>query len=226
MYSDQTGLFPQVSSLGNKYIMVIHNIDSNSSWVEALKNSTGGELFLGCTQALERMQKAGIIPKHQVLDNQASAAYKKAIGNSDVTYELVPPNNHQRNMAEKAIQTFMDHFVSVLSGCAPSCCTSGADFSLRWSDNFFYSNNRNYIPTCPPMHMLMVIIATTNIHLFQLGWRHWYMTNLTNIKPMQNTEKRRLSLAHTRNTIGVRNSSRRQPKLLKSWVPRSSSTNT
>jgi hypothetical protein len=58
------------------------------------------------------MQKAGIVPKHQVLDNQASAAYKKAIDDSDMTYELVPPDNHQRNMAKKAIQTFKDHVLS------------------------------------------------------------------------------------------------------------------
>jgi hypothetical protein len=88
------GLFLQVSSLGNKYTMVIHNVNSNSSWVEALKNNTGGKLILGCARALERMWKAGVLPKHQVLDNKALAAYKKAIGNSDMTYELVPPDDH------------------------------------------------------------------------------------------------------------------------------------
>jgi hypothetical protein len=31
IYSNQMGHFPQVSSLGNKYIMVIHDVDSNSS---------------------------------------------------------------------------------------------------------------------------------------------------------------------------------------------------
>jgi hypothetical protein len=66
------------------------------------------------------MQKAGIILKHQVLDNQASAAYKKAIGDSNTTYELVPPDDHQLNMAEKAIQTFKDHIIGVLSGCVPT----------------------------------------------------------------------------------------------------------
>jgi hypothetical protein len=99
MYFDQMGRFPQVSSLGNKYIMVIHGVDSNSLWVEALKDNTSGKLILGCTQALEHMRKAGNVPKHQVLDNQALVAYKTAIGNSDMTYELVPPDNHQRNMA-------------------------------------------------------------------------------------------------------------------------------
>jgi hypothetical protein len=119
MYSDQTGCFPQVSSLGNKYIMVIHDVDSNSSWAEPLKDNTGSKLILARAQALEQMQKVDIVPK-QVLDNQASVAYKKAISDSDMTYELVPLNDHQCNMAEKAIQTFKDHFVGVLSGCAPT----------------------------------------------------------------------------------------------------------
>jgi hypothetical protein len=120
MYSDQMGLFPQVSSLINKYIIVIHNVDSNSSWVEALKNNTGGKLFLGRAWALEHMRKAGILPKHQVLDNHALVAYKRAISDSDMNYELVPPYNHHRNMAEKAIHTFNNHFVNILSGCAPT----------------------------------------------------------------------------------------------------------
>ncbi len=68
--------------------MVIHNVDSNSLWVEALKDNTGSKLILAHAQALEQMQKVGIVPEHQDLDNQASAAYKKAIGDSDMTYEL------------------------------------------------------------------------------------------------------------------------------------------
>ncbi len=70
--------------------MVIHDFDSNYLWAEALKNNTGGELILGCAQALKCLWKAGIAPKHQVLDNQALAAYNKAISNSNMTYELSP----------------------------------------------------------------------------------------------------------------------------------------
>jgi hypothetical protein len=76
MYSNQTWRFPQVFILGNKYIMVIHDVSSNSLWAKALKDNTGGKLILACAQALEQMQKVGIVPKHQVLDNQASAPYK------------------------------------------------------------------------------------------------------------------------------------------------------
>jgi hypothetical protein len=84
-----------------------------------MQNQSGGELILACARALARMQRHGLIPKHQIYDNQASAEYEAAIKTSSMTYELVPPKEHQCNMAEKAIQIFKDHFVGVLSGCTP-----------------------------------------------------------------------------------------------------------
>jgi hypothetical protein len=94
MYADQTGPFPVVSSLGNKYIMILHHVDSNSSLSEAMQNQSGGKLILACARALARMQRRRLIPKHQILDNQASAEYKAAIMTSGMTYELVPPKEH------------------------------------------------------------------------------------------------------------------------------------
>jgi hypothetical protein len=120
MYTDQTGKIPHISSLGNQYIMMLHNVDSNSLWAEAIKNNTEGELILARQRALARTKQCGIVPTHQILDNQASVAYKTAIETSKMMYQLVPPNNHQQNMAEKVIQTFKNHFGSALSGCAPT----------------------------------------------------------------------------------------------------------
>ena len=48
----KSGLFPAVSSLGNKYVMILHHVDSNSSWSEAMQNQSGGKLILACTRAL------------------------------------------------------------------------------------------------------------------------------------------------------------------------------
>eukprot|EP00804_Cyclotella_cryptica_P029865 CCRYP_010777-RA/>CCRYP_010777-RA protein AED:0.22 eAED:0.28 QI:0/0/0/1/1/1/4/0/696 len=118
VYTDQTGRFPHASSRGNRYQMILYHTDSNSIWVEPTKNRTEGELILACTRALARMQSCGLSPKHQVLDNEASTAYKQAILNSGMTYQLVPPDDHRRNVAEKAIQTWKDHFIAVLSGTA------------------------------------------------------------------------------------------------------------
>jgi hypothetical protein len=44
--------------------MVIHNVNSNSLWVEALKDNTSSNLILlAQKQALEQMKKAGNVPK-------------------------------------------------------------------------------------------------------------------------------------------------------------------
>ena len=56
MYTDQTGKFPHISSLGNQYIMILHDVDINSSWAQALKNNTKGELILTRQRALTRMK--------------------------------------------------------------------------------------------------------------------------------------------------------------------------
>ena len=118
IHTDQMGKFPHISSRGNKYMMVLTEMDSNSIWVETMKNRTEGEMMLAWQQALVRMKACGIVPKHQVLDNEAAAAYKQEIEESGMTYELVPPDNHRRNIAEKAIQTWKDHFVAIPSGAS------------------------------------------------------------------------------------------------------------
>eukprot|EP00804_Cyclotella_cryptica_P012914 CCRYP_002274-RA/>CCRYP_002274-RA protein AED:0.23 eAED:0.09 QI:0/0/0/1/0/0/2/0/1265 len=118
LYTDQTGKFPHVSSRGYRYQMILYHVASNSIWVEPTKNRTEGKLFLAHSRALLRMKACNITPQHQVLDNKISAAYREAITTSAMTYQLVPPDDHRRNIAEKAIQTWKDHFVSALSGTA------------------------------------------------------------------------------------------------------------
>ena len=67
---------------------------------------------------LARMKDQGIVPQHQILDNEISKAYKEEIALTNMTYQLVPPDDHRRNIAEKAIQTWKDHFIGALSGTA------------------------------------------------------------------------------------------------------------
>ena len=74
--------------------MILYHADSNSIWVEPTKNKTESELILARSQALIRMKACGITPRHQVLDNEISTAYKNAITTSGMTYQLVPPDDH------------------------------------------------------------------------------------------------------------------------------------
>ena len=69
MQIDQTGKLPHRSIRGNRYQMILHEIDGNSTWIETMKNKTEGEMILAWRRALERMRAKGIVPTHQVLDN-------------------------------------------------------------------------------------------------------------------------------------------------------------
>jgi len=55
-----------------------------------------------------------------ILDNECSAKFKERIKSNNMKYQLVPPHNHRRNIAEKAIQVFKAHFISILCGADKS----------------------------------------------------------------------------------------------------------
>ena len=56
----------------------------------------------------------------QILENEVSAEFKKTILKYwGASYQLVPPNIHRINVAEREIQTFKAHFLEVLVGVDP-----------------------------------------------------------------------------------------------------------
>ena len=70
LYSDQTGQFPETSSHGNKYQMFLHEIDSNTTWVESMTSRTKHSMIAARANGMSRMQAAGLDPKQQILDNK------------------------------------------------------------------------------------------------------------------------------------------------------------
>jgi hypothetical protein len=59
----------------------------------------------------------GLLVDLQILDNKASVAYKHTITVTwQAKFQLVPPDMHPCNRAERAIRTFIDHFLSILGG--------------------------------------------------------------------------------------------------------------
>jgi hypothetical protein len=116
IHTNQTGAFPVTSQQGYQYIMVGIHIDANYIFCETMKNRTEGEMINAYQKMVDRMQLAGLGLKHHRLDNECSDNFKKCIRKNNMTHELVPPDCHRRNMAERAIQTFKNHFVAILSG--------------------------------------------------------------------------------------------------------------
>jgi len=116
MYTDQTGQFPIKSSRGNQYIMVLVELDSKAIIVEGMRHRTLGEMIRAYQKLVDRMKKCGVASKHHALDNEYSREFKEAIKENQMTYQLADAHDHRCNIAEKAIQTFKDHFVPVLCG--------------------------------------------------------------------------------------------------------------
>ncbi|KAI2496471.1 hypothetical protein MHU86_18012 [Fragilaria crotonensis] len=77
---------------------------------------TGPCILAGYQVLHARLVAAGLRPQLQRLDNECSTALKQFMSAEDVDYQLVPPNLHRRNAAERAIRTFKNHFIAGLCG--------------------------------------------------------------------------------------------------------------
>ena len=77
-------------------------------------------MILSRRRSLERMKEQGILPTNQVLENEISMSHRLEIKQTSITYQLVPLDDHWRNLSEKLIQTRKDHFIGVMSGTAYS----------------------------------------------------------------------------------------------------------
>ena len=100
--------------------MVMVEIDSNAILVEPLNSRKDQELTRAYRALMQRIKRAGIIPKKHILDNEVSEAIMKTIIRDEyqMEMELVPPGCHRGNAAEVAIRNFKAHFLSVLTGTA------------------------------------------------------------------------------------------------------------
>ena len=120
IYTDQTGKFPVRSGRGHQYIMVLINMDSFYISMEPMKTCHTSQTVMTYQIMIDRLKACGINPKHHVLDNECSEEFKKAIRVNKMTFQLVPADDHWRNIAERAIQTAKSHVISVLCGCDPN----------------------------------------------------------------------------------------------------------
>ena len=116
IYSDQTGKSPVTLFCGNKYIMLLFDLESNNILSKPMRNRTAGEMMRLYQKLIDWLKGKGIQPKLYQLDNESSEEFKEVIKKNGMKYELMPPHDHRRNISEKAIQVFKDHFVSVLCG--------------------------------------------------------------------------------------------------------------
>ena len=116
-YGDMTGAFPYTSSCGAKYIYVMYDYDSNSILTHTLKSRQAHEIVKAWTNLHSQMTRHGHTITNLILDNECSNELKKALAKHSMSYQLVPPDSHRRNAAERAIRTFKNHLLSTLATC-------------------------------------------------------------------------------------------------------------
>ena len=114
LYTDATGALPARSLDGNQYYFVVYDYDTNYIFAIPLKDMTNTSIIEGFDTVFSQMKEKGHKPKFNVTDNQASTAIKAYLKAQDCAYQFVEPSNHRVNAAERAIQTYKNHFISGL----------------------------------------------------------------------------------------------------------------
>ena len=127
IYNDLTGTFPFMSLEGNVCFLVVYHYETNAILALPISGFSDEVIFQAYKVIYEMIESKGFIIRFNVMDNQASKVIKQFLTPKQCELMLVEPNNHRVNAAERAIQTFKDHFVSALA-------TTDSDFPLQLWD--------------------------------------------------------------------------------------------
>ena len=97
-------------------MMVLVEVNENFIKTEPMKNRSEAAMIKVYTALWAILTASGTVkPKTNIIDNEASAEFKREIQNN-CTIQLVPSDNHRQNLTEWAIQTFKNHFKLILAG--------------------------------------------------------------------------------------------------------------
>eukprot|EP00804_Cyclotella_cryptica_P015897 CCRYP_006383-RA/>CCRYP_006383-RA protein AED:0.07 eAED:-0.04 QI:0/0/0/1/0/0/2/0/1375 len=128
MYTDATGALPAISLEGHQYYFVAYAYDPNYIFAKPLSNLKDESILTAFDEVFQQLKDNGFKPTFNVTDNQAATPIKDYLRKEGATWQFVEPNNHRVNAAERAIQTYKNHFISGL-------CTTDSDWPLQLWDN-------------------------------------------------------------------------------------------
>jgi hypothetical protein len=126
---DAMGRFPISSQHGSCYLLLFYSEDANYIHVEAMKSRSTAEYIRAFRNGLTFFWASGFKPHVQRLDNEVSDDLLKVLKTEfNIVAELAAPTNHRALRAERAIQTYKNHFIATL-------CTLDPSFPLTlWED--------------------------------------------------------------------------------------------
>ena len=115
IYTDLPGPFPVRSIRNMQYIFVCYVYEANAILVRPMKSRADACMVAAYKDIYEYLISVNQKPTLNVMDNEASKAVTNYIKSQNVDWQLVEPDNHRVNAAERAIQTFTNYFLAGLA---------------------------------------------------------------------------------------------------------------
>ena len=115
LYKDLTGLFSFQSLEGNVCFLVVYHYETNAILALPINGFSNKIIIAAYKQQYEMLESKGHVIRLSVMDNQASQTIKKFFTKNQCKLMWIEPYNHRVHAAERAIQAFKDHFISMLA---------------------------------------------------------------------------------------------------------------
>ena len=97
----------------------MHDTITNYINAKGLTSRTAPALLQGFEECYNDLKNKGFITRLVKLDNEMSKKMIQLFVDLNLDYQLVSPGDHRLLSAERAIQTFKNHFIAVRSGMDP-----------------------------------------------------------------------------------------------------------
>ncbi len=103
---------------GSQYILL--SVYKRYIHIELLASRSEATIVDAYSRTYQWFYQLGHYIQFQVMDNEAPKGLRQHFLTHDIQYEFVPPYTKRSDKAERAIQTFKRHFISILAGTHPS----------------------------------------------------------------------------------------------------------
>ena len=127
MYTDQTGALPVRSLDGMQYFFIVYDYDTNYTFAKPISNLKDESIITAFKAVFNEIKDKGHKPTFNITDNQCTKSIKAFLQKENCKWQFVELTNHRVNAAERAIQTFKNHFIIGL-------CSTDSNWPLQLWD--------------------------------------------------------------------------------------------
>jgi hypothetical protein len=127
VYNNCTGEFPFMLLDDNVCFFAMYHYKTNTILATPIPGLNSNSFLKAFKKNFGYLEEKGYKPNLNVMDSQATTVIKAYLTPQQVSLQLVEPHNHHISAAERAIQTFKNHFIGALG-------TTNANFPIQLWD--------------------------------------------------------------------------------------------